>query len=223
MHISIIMDGNGRWAKKRLMPRPAGHRAGMKTLHDIVEAAPGLGVKALTVYAFSSENWERPPAEVAALMRLLVEFCERELPGLHKNNVRVRIIGDHSRAPQDAKEAISKAIDLTRENTGLQYTIAFGYGSRAELVRAARLLAETLPSERIDNKALENALYTKDLPPLDLLIRTGGERRLSNFLLYQAAYAELYFTDTLWPDFGPKELEKAIADFQGRQRRFGLV
>jgi len=227
-HLAVIMDGNGRWAKKRLLPRPAGHRAGMLALREIVRAADEAKIAALTVYALSTENWERPPAEVHALMRLLLEFCKTELPELHAKNVRVTMLGDHTRAPPEVQEALARAEDLTRANTGLRYNIAFGYGALAEATQAARELARAvqhgeLAPEDITADTLHDRLYTAGLPPVDLLIRTGVEQRLSNFLLLQCAYAELYFTDTLWPDFTPERLHEALDEYARRARRFGKV
>jgi undecaprenyl diphosphate synthase len=220
-HIAIIMDGNGRWAKRRLLPRAAGHRAGVEAVRRVTRAARALGIEALTLYAFSSENWRRPAEEIGDLMGLLRLFIRSDLAELQRENVRLRILGDFRRFPQDVVSLIDDALERTAANTGPILAIALNYGAQAELVRAARRLAERLPPEEIDEAAIEGELETRELPPLDLLIRTSGEHRLSNFLLWQAAYAELLFVDTLWPDFGPDDLSAAVSAFGQRQRRFG--
>lgn len=225
-HVAIIMDGNGRWAKKRFLPRVAGHRAGVEAVRAVSRAARAMGIEALTLYAFSSENWRRPQEEVGDLMGLLRLFIRSDLAELVRENVRLRVIGDFRRFPNDVVALIDDAIARTAANTGPLLVIALNYGGQAELTEAARRLAEraadgTLDPAAIDPAMIEAELDTRELPPLDLLIRTSGEHRLSNFLLWQAAYAELLFTDTLWPDFGPAELEAAVADFGRRQRRFG--
>nr|MDD6336745.1 isoprenyl transferase [bacterium] len=225
-HVGIIMDGNGRWAQKRLMPRTFGHRAGMEAFKEIVRATDDFGIEALTVYALSSENWSRPKEEVSALMGLLQEYFLSQIDELHRQGVRIRVIGDGSRAPLAARQALERAQELTRNNTGLKLTVAFGYGARMEIVGAARELCrrvargEISPDE-VDEQAFEGHLYTHGLPPLDVIIRTGGEMRLSNFLLYQAAYAEFVFVDTLWPDFDRRAYASAIESFAARDRRFG--
>ena len=215
------MDGNGRWAKRRLLPRAAGHRAGVEAVRRVTRAARALGIEALTLYAFSSENWRRPAEEIGDLMGLLRLFIRSDLAELQRENVRLRILGDYRRFPTDVVALIDDALARTAANTGPILAIALNYGAQAELVRAARRLAERLRPEQIDEAAIEAELETRELPPLDLLIRTSGEHRLSNFLLWQAAYAELLFVDTLWPDFGADDLSAAVTDFGQRQRRFG--
>lgn len=224
-HIAIIMDGNGRWAKKRMLPRVAGHKVGMERARDITEAAGKRGVRALTLFAFSSENWQRPFEEVSYLMDLFVTGLEREAQSLHKNGVRLRVIGDRSRFAEKLQQRMAEAEALTAGNTALTLNIAANYGGRWDIISAANQ-ALAVKRQAGDNSALQESdltayLALADLPPLDLLIRTGGEIRISNFLLWQAAYAELYFSPALWPDFGPAELDAAIADFGQRQRRFG--
>ncbi len=225
-HIAIIMDGNGRWAAKRRLPRIFGHRAGAKTVRRIVEACAQLGIKVLTLYAFSSENWSRPSAEVNALMRLLREYLEKEIGELNRNGVRLTTIGRTDVLPPAVKKSLAKTIAATGNNTGLILNLALNYGGRAEIVEACRALgrkirAGSLRSEDIDEDAFAAVLDTAGLPEPDLLIRTSGELRLSNFLLWQTAYCEFYFTPRLWPDFDRRDLEEAIADYQGRERRFG--
>ena len=225
-HVAIIMDGNGRWAKKRLLPRVAGHRAGAEAVRRTVRAAAELGLEAITLYAFSSENWRRPADEIADLMGLLRHYLGHELEEIARNGIRLNIIGDTSRFSPDLVTMLGEACARTANNARLTFTIALNYGAQDELVRAARMIAEearagTLDPATIDTCTIEARLDTHDLPPLDLLIRTSGERRLSNFLLWQAAYAELLFVDTLWPDFGADELAAAIADFGRRERRYG--
>jgi undecaprenyl diphosphate synthase len=221
-HVAIIMDGNGRWAARRHLPRVAGHRAGMEAVRRTVRAAAELGVEALTLYAFSSENWRRPPAEIADLMGLLRFYLKREVDELDRNGVRLHLIGDWRKFDADLVADLEAAIARLAGNGGLQVTIALNYGARDELVRATRaIVADGLPADAVDAAAIEARLDTRDLPPLDLLIRTSGEARLSNFLLWQAAYAELVFTDTLWPDFDAAALEQATAEFARRERRYG--
>lgn len=227
-HVAIIMDGNGRWATKRGLPRSAGHRAGMEALRDLITASSELGIEALTLYAFSTENWKRPRDEVGTLFSLVVEYFNREISELHENGVRIRILGDISCVPQKARAALMRAEDITHDNSGLKLNLAINYGARAELVRAARALAEDVSNggmapDAIDEAAVSSRLYTSGQPDVDLLIRTGGEMRLSNFLLYQSAYAELLFTDTLFPDFDKAHYLDAIREFQGRSRRFGAI
>lgn len=227
-HVAIIMDGNGRWATKRGLPRSAGHRAGMEALRDLITASSELGIEALTLYAFSTENWKRPRDEVGTLFSLVVEYFNREISELHENGVRIRVLGDMSRVPQKARAALMRAEDITHDNSGLKLNLAINYGARAELVRAARALAEDVSNggmapDAIDEAAVSSRLYTSGQPDVDLLIRTGGEMRLSNFLLYQSAYAELLFTDTLFPDFDKAHYLDAIREFQGRSRRFGAI
>ena len=227
-HVAIIMDGNGRWATKRGLPRSAGHRAGMEALRDLITASSELGIEALTLYAFSTENWKRPRDEVGTLFSLVVEYFNREISELHEKGVRIRVLGDMSRVPQKARAALMRAEDITHDNSGLKLNLAINYGARAELVRAARALAEDVSNggmapDAIDEAAVSSRLYTSGQPDVDLLIRTGGEMRLSNFLLYQSAYAELLFTDTLFPDFDKAHYLDAIREFQGRSRRFGAI
>nr|WP_209308493.1 polyprenyl diphosphate synthase [Sphingomonas corticis] len=220
-HVAIIMDGNGRWAKARHLPRAAGHKAGVEAVRAVTRAARAMGIEALTLYAFSSENWRRPAEEIGDLMGLLKFFIRNDLAELVRENVRLRVLGDYRRFAPDVVALVDDGLARTAGNTGPILAIALNYGAQAELAAAARRLAERLPPERIDEAAIEAELETRELPPLDLLIRTSGEQRLSNFLLWQAAYAELLFVDTLWPDFGAAELAQAVAVFGGRQRRYG--
>ncbi|WP_425229689.1 polyprenyl diphosphate synthase [Sphingomonas sp.] len=220
-HIAIIMDGNGRWAKRRHLPRLAGHRAGVEAVRHVTRAARAMGIEALTLYAFSSENWRRPEAEVGDLMGLLRLFIRSDLEELVRENVRLKVIGDFRRFAPDLVAMVDDAVARTARNTGPILAIALNYGAQAELAAAARRLAARLSPEEIDEAAIEAELETRELPPLDLLIRSSGEQRLSNFLLWQAAYAELLFVDTLWPDFGADELAEAVAAFGQRQRRYG--
>jgi undecaprenyl diphosphate synthase len=227
-HIAIIMDGNGRWARERHMPRPFGHRSGVKAVRAAVEGCLEVGVEWLSLFAFSQENWQRPMTEVSALMSLLEEFIAREADDLHRQGVRVRVFGDLERLSGPAAAAISRVVRSTESGTRLGLNLFISYGGRAELVRAARLLAEDVAAGRlvpdaITEEAFRARLFTADCPDPDLLIRTSGERRLSNFLLWQVAYAELYISHVLWPDFGCTALYEAIRDFQGRDRRFGRV
>ncbi len=219
-HIAIIMDGNGRWAKARHLPRLAGHRRGVEVLRDVVRAAAHMGLEALTLYAFSSENWRRPEEEVGYLMNLMKQFIVADLEEFAKENVRLKIIGDYKAFKPDVVALIEKALARTAGNDGLMLAVALNYGAQDELVRAAKAAAA---SGTITAAAIEANLYTADMPPLDLVIRTSGEYRLSNFLLWQAAYAELHFTNVLWPDYTPAHLEEALADFARRERRFGGV
>ncbi|NLY70615.1 MAG: isoprenyl transferase [Clostridiales bacterium] len=220
------MDGNGRWAKNRSLPRLAGHNAGMMALKEIVKRTSTLGVKYLTVYAFSTENWKRPETEVGGIFNLLVHYVDKELEELNQNNVKVRIIGDYSKLPKKAIQKIEEALAKTCDNTGLQFNIALNYGSRDEIVRATRLIANKvanneLKPEDINQSIFEEHLFTRGIPDPDLVIRTSGEKRMSNFLLWQSAYSEFVFTETLWPDFTPECLEDAIKEYQRRVRRFG--
>ena len=219
-HVAIIMDGNGRWAKKRHLPRIAGHRKGIEAVRAVSRAARDMGIDVLTLYAFSTENNRRPAEEVSDLMGLLRHFIRTDLDELHENNVRLRVIGDHNAFAADLVDLIDSAIARTAANTGSTLVIGLNYGSQDEIVRAARRLAGHDPAT-ITAATLEAALDTAELPPVDLLIRTSGEQRLSNFMLWQAAYAELLFVDTLWPDFGASELADAVAAFGLRERRFG--
>ncbi len=219
-HVAIIMDGNGRWAKKRMLPRLAGHRKGIEAVRTVSRAARDIGIEVLTLYAFSSENWRRPAEEVSDLMGLLRHFIRTDLDELADNNVRLRVIGDHHAFTPDLVALIEGALARTAANTGSTLVIGLNYGSQDEIVRAARKLAGQAP-EAITAESLEAALDTAGLPPVDLLIRTSGEQRLSNFMLWQAAYAEFLFVETLWPDFGKDELASALAVFAARERRFG--
>jgi len=225
-HVAIIMDGNGRWASARGLPRAAGHRQGAEAARKVLRAAGEAGVECLTLYAFSSENWRRPKTEIADLMGLLRYYIKAELDSLHREGVRLKIIGDHKAFPADIARMIEQAVERTAGNSRITLAMALNYGARAELAKAVRGLAGrvsagTLDPEAIGEAEIEGALDTADLPPLDLLIRTSGEQRLSNFLLWQAAYAELYFTDILWPDFDGEALRGALAAFAGRDRRYG--
>ena len=230
-HVAIIMDGNGRWAQKRGMPRTIGHKAGVEALREIIRHSDHLGIEALTIYAFSTENWRRSAEEVGALMGLLLEYFTKELDELHRENVRIRILGDIEDMPKGLErqqKALYDAMERTKENTGLKLGIALNYGGQQEIVRAARHLAQrvadgTLRPEEIDREAVEAELYTAGLPPVDFLIRTSGEMRLSNFLLYQLAYAEFYQTDVLWPDFDRSAYDDALRAYTRRSRRFGGV
>ena len=225
-HLAIIMDGNGRWARKRGLPRVAGHRAGMDAINRCLEGLRDLPVKYLTLYAFPTENWRRPKAEIDFLMNLPGQFVARELGTMQANNIRLRILGDLEGLPEHTRASVQEGMAATAGNTGLTLSFALNYGGREEILRAARRLAETcrrgeLKPAEIDTQLFESCLYTAGMPGIDLVIRTSGELRLSNFLLWQLAYAELTFIDTLWPDFAEKHLCQAIAEFQQRQRRFG--
>lgn len=225
-HIAIIMDGNGRWAQKRLLPRTMGHRAGMNTLKEIVRACDDIGVSVLTVFAFSTENWKRPREEVDYLMTLLIEFLRKELNELIQNQVHIRVSGDYQVLPRECQVEINRALESTRNNTGLVLNIALNYGARKEILQAAAALAEQVSRgevapEEITEDLFANLLSTSGLPDPDLLIRTAGEMRISNFLLWQIAYTELWVTERMWPDFTREDLYQAIRSFQSRDRRFG--
>lgn len=227
-HVAIIMDGNGRWARERHMPRPFGHRSGMKAVRAVVEGCLSAGVQWLSLFAFSQENWQRPETEVSALMSLLEEYIAREADDLRKQGVRVRVFGDLERLSPAAASAVETVMRLTEDGEKLGLNLFISYGGRAELVRAARLMAEDvkaglLEPDAIDEAEIRSRLFTAHCPDPDLLIRTSGEQRLSNFLLWQIAYAELYISSVLWPDFGRSALYEAILDFQRRDRRFGRV
>lgn len=227
-HVAIILDGNGRWAKKRLMPRNYGHMQGAKAVEQICEDADSIGIKYLTVYAFSTENWNRSKDEVDALMKLLRNYLKNCIERANNNNMRVRVIGEKSRLNDDIRSRIDELEECSKNNTGLNFTIAINYGSRDEIVRAVRRIAEDtaegrLKGEQINEELISRYLDTGDLPDPDLLIRTSGEERLSNFLLWQLAYTEFYFTDVLWPDFNKAELVKAVEKYNSRDRRFGKV
>ena len=227
-HVAIILDGNGRWAKKRMLPRKAGHVAGSKTVEQICEDAYNLGINYLTVYAFSTENWKRPQDEVDALMKLLRQYLKDCIKRSTKNNMCVKVLGDITPLAEDMKESIRELEDVTKNNTGLHFQVALNYGSRDEMLRGIKQLALDLKNgkiteDEVTEESFSDYLDTKGIPEPDLLIRTSGEQRLSNFLLWQLAYTEFYFTDVLWPDFDKKELQKAIDYFNGRDRRFGAV
>ena len=227
-HIAIILDGNGRWAKKRNMPRNYGHTQGSKTVEKICEDAYKIGVKYLTVYAFSTENWKRPKDEVDAIMKLLRSYLQTSKKTAKKNNMRVRILGDKTGLSEDIQKSIDELEKVSRENTGLNLQVAINYGGRDEIIRAVKALSldikkNTIAIDNIDENVIENYMDTKGIPDPDLLIRTSGEKRLSNFLLWQLAYTEFYFTDVLWPDFDKKELMKAIEYYNSRVRRFGAI
>ena len=227
-HVAIIMDGNGRWAKLRGKPRTMGHRSGVEAVRRTVEAAAEIGIEYLTLYGFSTENWKRPESEVSDLMGLLRLFIKRELATLHKNGVRIRIIGDRTRFDDDIRVLLANAEERTQGNTRLNLTIALSYGARAEIADAMRQIAQKVAAgeiqpDAIDESVVEAHLMTVGMPDPDLLIRTSGEQRISNFLLWQSAYTEFVFDDVLWPDFGREHLEKAIENFAGRERRFGAV
>ncbi len=227
-HIGIIMDGNGRWAKQRFLPRVAGHREGVKSVDKVVAHARRIGIKALTLYSFSLENWNRPKDEVDALMDILADYLERELQRMLREGIRFNTIGHEEDLPLFAQEVIQRVREQTADLDGMTLTLALSYGARREITDAARAISRevqkgVLQPEEIDEGDIERHLYTADLPKLDLLIRTSGELRLSNYLLWQAAYAELYFTDIKWPEFGERELEDAILAYQSRVRKFGLT
>lgn len=229
-HVAIIMDGNGRWAKNKGLPRLAGHNAGMKAMKKIVDHSDKLGIRYLTVYAFSTENWKRSIAEVSGIFKLLVAYVNSDLKGLIENNVRVTVLGDYTSLPDDAVKSLEKTLESTKDNTGLQFNIALNYGGRDELKKAVQQIAcrvkeGRIAPEDITEDTVAEYLYTgkayNDVPDPELIIRTSGEFRLSNFLLWQSAYSELVFPDVMWPDFTPEEYEKAIEDYQSRERRFG--
>lgn len=225
-HIAIIMDGNGRWAKTRLLPRVAGHRAGVETVRRVVESCAKRGVVALTLFAFSSENWRRPANEVGLLLDLFVAALEREGRSLHKNNVRLRVVGDTHAFPEKLRAMIRESENLTKNNSGLQLNIAANYGGRWDIVQATRQLVERaqegkLKADEVTEELMASLLTLSNLPEPDLFIRTGGEQRISNFLLWHLAYTELYFTDVPWPEFDEQALDAALNSFSGRERRFG--
>jgi len=227
-HVAIILDGNGRWAKKKRMPRNYGHTQGSKVVEKICEIAYKMGIQYLTVYAFSTENWRRPSDEVDALMKLLQNYLDTSCKTSAKNNMRVRVIGDKSKLSEEIKRSIDTLEDASKENTGLKFQVAINYGSRDEMLRATKALAMDVKSNKIniddiDESVFEQYLDTNGIPDPDLLIRTSGEQRLSNFLLWQLAYTEFYFTDVLWPDFNKKELMKAIEYYSSRTRNFGAI
>lgn len=227
-HIAIVMDGNGRWAQSRSLPRLAGHDAGMKALKGIVKACGRRGIEYLTVYAFSTENWKRPKQEVKGIFNLLIVYIDKELEEMHRENVKIGILGEYGELPPKAVASLHKSLQTTKDNTGLRFNIALNYGSRAEIIRAVQRISEqraagVLAPEDITEDLFAGVLYTRDIPDPDLVIRTSGEQRLSNFLLWQTAYSEFYFTDTLWPDFTEDHLVEACTAFQNRKRRFGDI
>ncbi len=225
-HIAVIMDGNGRWAQRRHLPRIAGHRAGVQSARAIIETCAKLHIPALTLYAFSMENWRRPKAEIDFLMRLLREYLRKELPVIHRNNIRFMVIGRPDQLPEAVRADVDRAMQQTAGNSGMQLAVALNYGGRAELVDAFNRILDRvrnngLATARVDEEMISQHLYTAGLPDPDLLIRTSGEMRVSNFLLWQIAYAEIYVTETLWPDFTRAQLFEALLDFQKRERRYG--
>ncbi len=227
-HVAIIMDGNGRWAQKRSLPRNFGHQEGMERVIEIVECASQLGIKYLTLYAFSTENWKRPKTEIDGLMKILVLYIRRELDRLHKNNIKLNILGDISKLPELPRKEVIKAIDKTKNNTKMVLNIALNYGGRDEIINGIKDLYKDIEVgkinyDEIDANLFSNYLYTKGQPDPDLVIRPSGELRISNFLLYQIAYSEFWFSDILWPDFKENNLYEAIIDYQNRNRRFGGI
>ena len=223
-HIAIIMDGNGRWARAKTLPRIAGHKQGVKAVRNITEICGELGVKYLTLYTFSEENWNRPQMEISALMKLLVSSLKKEVRDLNKNNVRFTVIGDVTKMDNFVQDELNEAIELTKNNDGLNLNLALSYGGRQEIITAfKRLYLQISSTDEITEKRFESQLYTSNIPDPDLLIRTGGEMRVSNFLLWQIAYTELHITNTFWPAFGRNELLIAIYDYQQRERRFGKI
>jgi undecaprenyl diphosphate synthase len=227
-HVAIIMDGNGRWARERMMPRPFGHRSGMKAVREVVEGAIEAGIEVLSLFAFSQENWQRPRTEVSALMSLLEEYIAREVDELRDRGVRVVVLGDIERLTPPAAAAVQRVMAETAHNDRLTLNLFISYGSRAELTRAARLIAEEVAAGRlspsdVNEEEIEKRLFTAGSADPDLLIRTSGEQRISNFLLWQVAYTELFITPVLWPDFGRHQLYEAVVDYQSRERRFGQV
>jgi undecaprenyl diphosphate synthase len=227
-HLAIIMDGNGRWAQERMLKRIVGHRKGVETVKTIVEESSLLGIKYLTLFAFSSENWLRPKTEVRALMALLKAYLAKETSRMMANNIRFAVIGDRSDLPEDVNKAVSEAITKTSQNTGMVLTLALSYGSRQEIIQAVTLLVDNvltgkISREKISEELVSSYLYTSEIPDPDFLIRTSGEMRISNFLLWQIAYTELYFTEVNWPDFSKEEFYNALANYQARERRYGLI
>ncbi|WP_251860281.1 isoprenyl transferase [Clostridium sp. Marseille-Q2269] len=227
-HIAIIMDGNGRWAKERKLPRTMGHKAGVETIREIVKECNNLGVKYLTLYAFSTENWKRPKDEVSGLMTLLVQYLRKEVKELNKNNVVINAIGNIERLPELCVKELKKAYEETKDNTGLVLNLALNYGGRDEIIRAIEYMYNDIEKgiitkEDISEKTVSNYLYTKGMLDPDLIIRPSGEKRISNFLLWQCAYSEFWYSDIKWPDFKKQHLHKAIYDYQNRDRRFGAV
>ncbi|SCG83414.1 undecaprenyl diphosphate synthase [Proteiniborus sp. DW1] len=227
-HVAIIMDGNGRWARKRLLPRTAGHREGVERVKEIVEAAGNLGIPYLTLYAFSTENWGRPKEEIDTLMKLLVEYLKKELTTLHKNNVKINILGNIDDLPALPREEVKKAVEKTKNNDKMNLNIALNYGGRNEIVNGIKSLIKDVRSgdvilDEINEEVFKNYLFTRNQPDPDLLIRPSGEKRLSNFLLYQVAYTEFVFSDVYWPEFNTEQLYKSLIEYQSRKRRFGGI
>ncbi|MBW6409744.1 isoprenyl transferase [Clostridium weizhouense] len=227
-HIAIIMDGNGRWAKKRNLPRSMGHKAGVETIRKIVKESKRLGVKYLTLYAFSTENWKRPKEEVNALMKLLVLYLKKEVDELNKNGVKINVLGDIEKFPTECKVNLERAMEITSKNVDINLNLALNYGGRDELVRAVKFIIKDLEeakikTENINEELISNYIYTKGMPDPDLIIRPSGEQRISNFLLWQCAYSEFWYSDIAWPDFNEDDLQKAILDYQNRDRRFGGI
>lgn len=227
-HVAVIMDGNGRWARKKGLPRIAGHKEGINSVREIVEICGEIGIKYLTLYTFSEENWKRPETEVSFLMTLLMETLRKEIRDLHRNNVKVRLIGDIDRLPEKAREGMLEGVEITKDNAGLNLVLALSYSSRREILRmvqkaVAEAVAGRLTAEMVDKDFINANLYTAGIPDPDLLVRTSGEQRISNFLLWQIAYSELYITPVLWPDFRKNEMISALTDYLGRERRFGKV
>ncbi|NLK71549.1 MAG: isoprenyl transferase [Clostridiales bacterium] len=228
-HIAIIMDGNGRWAQKKGLPRILGHKAGVEAIRDIIITASDIGISFLTVYAFSTENWKRPEEEVKGLFKLLIVYLEKEIEEIYKNNVKLNIIGDYKKLPQGILDKIEYALNYTKNNTGLVFNIALNYGGRDEILKVVREIYRMTKENKIENEEeidynlIEHLLYTNGIPDPDLIIRTSGELRLSNFLLWQSAYSEFWCTDTLWPDFKKEDLIKAIEAYQTRERRYGGI
>ena len=227
-HVAVIMDGNGRWAKKRNLPKMAGHRQGMVSMKEIIKHASALGIKYLTVYAFSTENWKRSNEEVKGIFNLLVSFVDKELRELHKNNVKVNILGDYLKLPSDAIERIEKTLSTTKDNTGLVFNIALNYGGRRDILEALKAVLQDMKTEALKEDGIDEEYFKKmlstgrlNIPDPDLIIRTSGEMRLSNFLLWESAYAELVFSQVLWPDFTKEDFDKCIREYNERQRRFG--
>lgn len=223
-HVAIIMDGNGRWAREHGRPRLVGHKAGVENMRRVLESAVEFGVKVLTIYAFSTENWGRPEDEVHGLLEIIDEVLAREVPELHKNGVRLRHLGSLEGINEKTRQGVHRAVELTKNNDRITLNVAFNYGGRAEILDAVRrMIKDQVPPERVDEELFSNYLYTAGLPDPDLIVRTAGEMRLSNFLIWQAAYAEYYTTPTYWPDFDKQELFNALVAFSQRQRRFGKL
>jgi undecaprenyl diphosphate synthase len=223
-HIAFIMDGNGRWAEKRGLPRLEGHRAGIKNARSVVKFLSKRGVKYVTLYSFSTENWDRPQDEVSGLLKIMEESIEKEALEFHKNGIRIHHLGHLDILPERLTQEIGKALELTRNNTGMAVNFAFNYGGRLEILDAVRsIMAKGIPADDIDEELFSHHLYTAGVPDVDLVIRTGGEFRISNFLLWQSAYSEYYFTEVLWPDFNTREVKKALQAYSRRKRRFGKL